>query len=357
MGFDAPIFIVSEEVYLPYNRVLLPRLLKQEIQTEKVFFADKDWYRENNVRIALNTEISITDSQVSISQANTSLVLFSDTNYVGEFDQDLHIQLTQELSDNDPIIVIATGGDAYQPEVFPSSERIKTWRTLNDTLELQKDLSESNSVALVGGSFIGMELAMACDHYGVNTDWGIITKGFIRDALDPQVTTKLMEGFNSQVVNTCFEASFSDIHEENGKISAILQGVDKLYDCMILGTGIRPSVAIPKRFLKDNGMYYAGDMVSFEYQGRTVNTGSFNQSMKIAKMIAQDIVGEQSIEDTTLQLQEDIALTPYQIRFGGKPIRLAGLVDDSFRTEIELKPKITQTWYSDSGDTVGYCIV
>lgn len=358
MGYTAPIFIVSEERYLPYNRVLLPRLLKQEIDVEKVFFADSSWYAENNVSVLLDTEISVQDEQVLLNQCSVShSTMYSGEDYVQSFYPQLLETIQNELEKNNPIVIVSTGGDAYQPDVFPSSDLVRTWRTFDDTLKLTKTLSESKSVALVGGSFIGMELAMACDHFGVSTDWGIISKGFIRDALDQSITEKLMEGFNSQVVNTCFESSFSDIEEVNGSLTAKLNGTQKEYDLLLLGTGIRPSLPVSKQPIKQSGWYYAGDMVTFEFEGKTVNTGSFNQSIKVSKIIAQDIMEEINIEDNS-DIFQDIALTPYQIRFGGKPIRLAGLVDTSFKTEIETTDtKITQTWYNDSGEKVGYCIV
>ena len=363
-GVDLPITVLSEEIYLPYNRVLLPRLLREEIDIEKVFFEDAEWYSDNNIRFICGVEAVNEGGVLTVFPTNhaTRIQGVDKDRYSTFFDKNRKFHLYEDLTElfhsEHTYAVIATGGDAFQPSSFPYSKNILTWRTIADTIYINNRIKNSKNIALVGGSFIGMELAMACDRYGIETDWSIITQGMIRDQIDNSIQSKIIKNFNSSVVTPYFVSSLDAIKDKGDRISAILNGKEKEYDVILLGTGIVPSLHHKKDFIKGQVSYYAGDMVSFDFEGKQVQTGSFNQAVKVAKYIAQDMAGEIDIADQAQQIKRDIALTPYQIKFGSNLIRLAGLVDDSFESKVEDDGKrITQTWYNTKGEKVGYCIV
>lgn len=370
-GSTLPITVVTRELIVPYNRVLLPRVLKEEIEVGKVFFDNFQWYIDNNVKIVGGVDVTVDNSVFSASIGNEKKTY--ETIVENEFlipnPDNLSLQdLNNELNSNDTIKIIATGGEAFLPEEYMNKTRVLTWRTLEDTLKIKQALQESKHIGIVGGSFIALELAMASRYYGVDFDWIIMTKGLMRDGLDEKMYSKLMSIWNKNkrktvTENVYFESKLDNITENPTSISAIIhnskQSIISSFDKLVIGTGIKKSINLEKQYIKVGSNYYAGDMAVVPFYDRIIPCGSFNQALKIAKYIARDIHGDVDLTNNKVEIGNDIALTPYQIRFEGVPIRMAGIVGgENTHTIIEIQgEKITQSWLDINGNKVGYCSV
>ena len=145
-GFEGAITLIGAETHAPYERPPLSKaVLKGEKEPESCFLYDSAFYQENRIDLKLGASVGAID-------ATTKTVTLAD----GE-----------TLSFG--ALIIATGG-IVKTLTLPGSDLpgVHVVRTIDDSLALQKDLSPSARVAVIGGGFIGLETAasarqMGCD--------------------------------------------------------------------------------------------------------------------------------------------------------------------------------------------------
>ncbi|MDR5804805.1 FAD-dependent oxidoreductase [Caballeronia sp. LZ001] len=145
-GATGSVLLVSAEQRLPYHRpALSKRYLLGEADDVQIFVHSEQFYREHEIGLALDTRV------VSVNPAEQ------------------HI----ETSDGQEIgygkLLIATG---VRPKRFvgrgASLGRVYTLRSVEDGWAIRQAASDAESVAIVGGSFLGMELAMSLRELGLN---------------------------------------------------------------------------------------------------------------------------------------------------------------------------------------------
>src|SRR5256886_16264971 len=134
---DASIVMVAAERHPLYNRVALPRYLRGQVRREKVFMRTAEDYARQNIEIHFETWATDVDLKDKI-------VL---TNRGQEFKYDA--------------ILIATGGRP-KPPPWPGSADVSAclgFQTLDDTDAIIEKADSVERVLVMGGSFIGYELA------------------------------------------------------------------------------------------------------------------------------------------------------------------------------------------------------
>jgi 3-phenylpropionate/trans-cinnamate dioxygenase ferredoxin reductase subunit len=134
---DGEIVVVSAERELPYHRPPLSKgYLAGREQLESVRVHDAPWYRENRVRYRLGNEAK------SVHMAKRSVTLRS-----GE-------RLSYDR------LLLATGSRAHRLGV-PGGDTpgVHLLRTLHDSTAVKSAIRPGMKLVVVGGSFIGMEVA------------------------------------------------------------------------------------------------------------------------------------------------------------------------------------------------------
>ncbi|MCT2398471.1 FAD-dependent oxidoreductase [Novosphingobium mangrovi (ex Huang et al. 2023)] len=136
-GFAGTIIVVGDEAYPPYQRPMLSKeFLLEDAEQDELWSMSEDWCRENDVTLMLGRRADRIDIE----------------------------QLAVELADGERLpadaVLIATG---VQPRRLPSapSPRVHYLKTLDEALALRGALREGARVAIVGGGFIGLEIAAA----------------------------------------------------------------------------------------------------------------------------------------------------------------------------------------------------
>jgi NADPH-dependent 2,4-dienoyl-CoA reductase/sulfur reductase-like enzyme len=135
-GFDGTITVLSDEDEIPYDR---PPLSKQVLTRER----------------------------------EPAFALLTDDDEISSLDIDLRrgVRVTSasgdgvETSDGErleaDIVVLATGARAAVPPIVADQPAVRTLRKLGDSLRLADDLDRAGSVLVLGGGFIGAEVAAA----------------------------------------------------------------------------------------------------------------------------------------------------------------------------------------------------
>ncbi len=132
------IVLINAEKWAPYERPPLSKdlLYDADYKTENTFAEPETFYREHNIELRLNTRAA------SIDREKCEIAL--DDGSVLGYDK----------------LLLAPGSSAKKPD-FEGGDfsNIRVIRTLDDSLTLREELGRVENVAIVGGSYLGLEVA------------------------------------------------------------------------------------------------------------------------------------------------------------------------------------------------------
>src|SRR4029077_11911715 len=134
---DASIVMIAAERHPLYNRVALPRYLRGQVRREKVFMRTVEDYTRQNLDIHFETWATEVDVAGKVVRTNTGK----------EFEYDA--------------LLVATGGRP-KPPPGPGCDQVSQtigFQTLDDTDAIIEKADAAQRVLVMGGSFIGYELA------------------------------------------------------------------------------------------------------------------------------------------------------------------------------------------------------
>jgi 3-phenylpropionate/trans-cinnamate dioxygenase ferredoxin reductase subunit len=142
-GFGGSILLVSDEGLPPYNRPPLSKeLLQADMPVELALAEPLSWYERHAVDLRLRSPVAVLDPGRRQATLADGAVL--------EFRQCL----------------IATGAAPRRP-VMPGAERVLLLRTLDDTARIRELAVPSGRAVVIGGVFIGVEVAGSLAARGV----------------------------------------------------------------------------------------------------------------------------------------------------------------------------------------------
>ncbi|MGH7643477.1 MAG: NAD(P)/FAD-dependent oxidoreductase [Candidatus Dormibacteria bacterium] len=143
-GFDGRVLLIGEEGDAPYERPPLSKaFLSGELRREKLFLQAADAYRKQ----AIEWHPGASATALDLPQHQLQL---ADGELVG-FDR----------------LLLATGSYPRSLEI-PGTElaAVRTYRTLADAETLKADLAQTPQVVVIGGGYLGTELACAARRQG-----------------------------------------------------------------------------------------------------------------------------------------------------------------------------------------------
>ena len=256
-GFNGAITVIGEEDELPYDR---PPLSKQVLTGER----------------------------------ESDYALLTDDDEVGTLDIDLRRGVTAasvtadgvETTDGErfeaDVLVMATGARAATPPIVADQPAVRTLRRLGDSLQLAADLDRADSVLVLGGGFIGAEVAAAARVHGTDVTIVEAMPGIL-GPLGPEVAGVIQARLHDVGVKTLTGTPVTsvDAHDDGADV-ALADGRVLSADFVVAGFGARLNsevlgdLASPEgvrcddhgRVLGHPGLYAVGD-VSAWYDPRS----------------------------------------------------------------------------------------
>ncbi len=255
---EASIVMIAAERHPLYNRVALPRYLRGQVRREKVFMRTVEDYVKHNLEIYFETwatEVDVTGKIVR-------------TNRDQEFPYDA--------------LLVATGGRP-KPPPWPGCDDISQtigFQTLDDTDAIIEKADTSERVLVMGGSFIGYELAEGVSfRKKAQLTWIMRGPWFLRYVLDEeggQLCRQLGEAQGVEFITSDEVQKFSRM---NGRFLAeTVNGKRVEFDLLTYGVGLdyytepvsRSEVKLDKGIVTDSKLrasapdvYAAGDIAVF----------------------------------------------------------------------------------------------
>lgn len=189
--FGGRIVLLCAEEHLPYER---PPLSKEFLAGKKTLpdftVHPASWYRDHHVEVQLGTSVSAVDpnSHTAILPDGSSL----------HYDK----------------LLLATGSSARRPPI-PGADgaRVHYLRTIDDAEALDAALTPDSTLAVVGGGWIGLEVAASARSRGVGVTVVESARLPLLAALGPEVA-----------------AVFADLHRDHGVDLRLGTGVAEIGD-------------------------------------------------------------------------------------------------------------------------------
>jgi NADPH-dependent 2,4-dienoyl-CoA reductase/sulfur reductase-like enzyme len=235
-GGDGPIALVSKERDLPYHR---PALSKRYLRGETIdapFAEDADFYRDHEVEVLLETTATALDT--------SARTLTTDA---GRFQYDK--------------LLIATGATP-RLLALPGAglEGVFALRTLRDSQAIRTAAGSAERAVVVGGGFIGMEVAASLRQLGLAVTLIHLGRGlfdqFGSDALSDELAA-LYRGHGVELLLEEEVAGFGSDDQRRLSYVETKSGLCVEAEIAVVGVGVVPNVD----FLTDSGLTLANGVV------------------------------------------------------------------------------------------------
>lgn len=234
-GFDGDINIICDESHLPYHRPPLSKdFLKQKIGEDKLSFKTAEFYNDQNISLNLNTRVQSIDLE--------SNKVFSDD---GSFDFDYLVFATGAA----PRLLSMENADA---------KNLFYLRQISDVVSMQKVIAAGKKIVLIGGGYIGLEVASAMIELGLEVTILESEDRILKRVTSPELS-KFYNDFHSKMgVKIICNAKVNELIADNENINNVcLESGEKIAaDMVLVGIGAIPNIQLAESIglVCDNGI-------------------------------------------------------------------------------------------------------
>ena len=220
---DGPIVLICGERHLPYNRPPLSKMLWMGgMEVDEIFVQEKDYYIKNGVTLVLGTKVTGLDAGAK--------ELTDDKGKTYGYEK----------------LLLATGS-APRTLNIPGGglAGISYFRGLDDYSEIRAKASEGKAAVVIGGGFIGSEMAAALNlnklHVTMMFPSSYICHRVFPDYLGREIQTRYVE----KGVNVLSgETPVSISRDGEGYITTTSKGREMESDIIIVGVGVQPNIEL-----------------------------------------------------------------------------------------------------------------
>jgi len=290
-GFGEPITLVGAESELPYDRPPLSKeYLAQGDPPSIPLLRAADDFDELNVELRLGTRATALDLERHVIS----------------------------LADGDEMpydtLVIATGANARTLPLGAGLDGLRTLRTLVDAELLRADLDRRPRVAVLGGGFIGAEVAAAARNRGLDVDLVELLPAPMSGALGTQVGQLLGQLHSDNGVSLrCGVTVTQVLGDQRVEMIELSDGTRLDADVVVMGLGVIPAT----EWLQSSGLdvtngvacddtlravgrsdiYAAGDVARWTHPifEESVRVEHWTNANEHADIVASSIMGDSKV--------------------------------------------------------------
>ena len=234
------VLVVSADSELPYDR---PPLTKEYLRgvksADEIRFHPKTWYGEHGIELLLGTTVS------SLDPAGHAIVLGNGSRIgYGK--------------------LLLTPGVAARRLAIPGSDapNVQYLRSFADSTALKKEMAPGKRIVIIGGGFIGMEVAAACLEKGA--DVTVVNRGpWLWDRfVDKQVAGFFQDEYAKRGAKFLFEDEPLSFTGE-GAVTAVVTKKGASLPCNTVVVGI--GTILPDALFEHSGLTYDKGLIVDEY--------------------------------------------------------------------------------------------
>ncbi len=226
-GFEGNIVLIGDEDYIPYERPPLSKsAMLGDTSVEDAYFWPREKYDEWNVDMRLGVAAQ------SIDRAAKTVMLTDGTEV--SYDR----------------LLLATG---TRPRLLPVEGAdlagVHYLRTIADTLAIQKDIPDGGSALIIGGGWIGLEVAGALAKRNCKATVIEVADRLCGRAVPPEISDWLLSFHQGKGVDVRLNTGVEKLTGDGGRLTgAVLAGGETVACTLaIVGIGVVPNSEIAEQ--------------------------------------------------------------------------------------------------------------
>ncbi|MEN1579685.1 FAD-dependent oxidoreductase [Pseudomonas aeruginosa] len=292
-GYQGAITLIGEEPLLPYRRPPLSKaFLLGEMSEEELQLKPAETYQQFNIGYRLDTRVEAIDRN------------------------DKTVQLTDGSTLSYEHLVLATGGQARRL-CIPGSQHsnVHYIRSVEDIRRLRQDMQPGRRLAIVGGGYVGLEVAAVACKAGLRVSVVEAMPRVLARVTAPELSAFYQQAHRRRGVEILIgcgvQAFLGDTRVEQVELS---DGRCLDVDLVIVGIGLIPSVELAQQCgleiveggiavdartrTVDPSIFAIGDCTYHEnlfYEGRRMRLESVPNASEQARVAAANICGKDSV--------------------------------------------------------------
>jgi 3-phenylpropionate/trans-cinnamate dioxygenase ferredoxin reductase component len=286
-GYAGEITLINDEQDIPYHKPPLSKSYLKAPESGVLVLRPENTYRDNNIEMLFGRRVdavSLTDKTVTLDDG--AILSWSE-------------------------LVFATGARARIPDVpGVDLEGVVTLRRLDDARRIAAMMPNVQNVVIIGGGFIGLEMAHSAIALGKKTVLIEAAPRVLGRSVATHISAHVEARSRAADITLLTGLGVTSIEGENGRVTGVTAADGTVYpaDMVVLGTGAVPNVELATQagLAIDNGIvvdehmrasvehvYAIGDCVSYDHfhAGRRVRLESVQNATDQAKHVARSIVG------------------------------------------------------------------
>jgi 3-phenylpropionate/trans-cinnamate dioxygenase ferredoxin reductase subunit len=287
-GAEGEILLVGREPEPPYERPPLSKeYVRGEAKREDAHVQPASWYEENGVQLRTGTNVMSLDVETRTAKLQG-----------GE-----EVEFGQAL--------IATGANVNILRVDGSNlDRIHYLRTFGNSDNIRADAEKADRVVLVGGSYIGCEVAASLTSKGTECAIVMMEEVALSRTFGEEVGRWFHELLESKGIEMHGGETLAAFEGDEHATAVVTESGKKVEgDMVVVGAGVKPDVMLAERAgLKVDdgivcdetlqtsveGIYAAGDVCSYESRvhGRRLRIEHWDVAMQQGMHAARSMLGE-----------------------------------------------------------------
>lgn len=289
-GYDGRLVLIGDEPHLPYQRPPLSKAwLKGEADTDSTALRPLTWYESNHIELLRGT------AAVAIDRENRRVALADGK--VIDYDY----------------LVIATGSRAIVPPIPGIDLKgVQCLRSADDAESLKSVIEPGKNVAIVGGGYIGLEVAASAISLGATAT--VIER---EERLLARSASSILAAFfadfqRAKGIDILLGTSVVEVVGSDGHVTGLRLSNGRLLECdlALVGVGALPNmelamdagIACDRGIIVDEdartsdpAVFAIGDVAlrPLPLYGRSMRLESVANATEQAKQVASAIVGRE----------------------------------------------------------------
>ena len=300
-GFEGKILLIGEEPHVPYERPPLSKdLIVTDAGLEKVRLHDAAWYAENRIElIAANAATSIDAAAKTVGLADGQAIGFDG-------------------------LMLTTGARVRRlPVPGADLDGVFYLRTIEDSAAIRAQIAAGTEVAVIGGGFIGLEIAGSAARRGARVTVLEAADRLMGRSVAPEVADWFARMHRDRGVDLRLNVSIAAI-EGGRSATGVRLGDGSVVpaEVVVIGIGILPNIEIAEAagLAVDNGIvvddrgrtshpdiWAAGDVANQPnaFAGRRLRLESYQNAQDQAATVARNLCGADEAYEDSLWVWSD----------------------------------------------------
>nr|WP_029927055.1 FAD-dependent oxidoreductase [Ochrobactrum sp. UNC390CL2Tsu3S39] len=289
-GYAGEIVLINDETDIPYHKPPLSKSYLKAPEGGGLVLRPEATYRDNNIEMLFGHHVD------AVSIADNTVVL----------DDGRALNWSE--------LIFATGARARIPNVpGVGLEGVFTLRRMEDARRIAAAMPNVENVVIIGGGFIGLEMAHSAIALGKKTVLIEAAPRVLGRSVATHISAHVEARSRAANITLLTGLGVAAVEGENNHVIGVKAADGTIFpaDMVVIGTGAVPNVelAVTAGLAIDNGIivdenlrtsasrvYAIGDCVSYDHfhAGRRVRLESVQNATDQAKHVARTIVGREA---------------------------------------------------------------